>query len=387
MIPVVGTTPSVADGDPGSSVQATLQPRSIASLDGLRAVSIALVLYVHCARSASPSGAGPLFPELGTLGVRVFFVISGFLITSLLLGELRRTGKLSLRKFYYRRLLRIFPPYYFYLAAIFVLMSLGVVKLMDGDLGHALTYTVNYHRPRSWYVGHAWSLSVEEQFYLSWPAILAVAGPRRAGRLLVGYLVVAPLWRVLLPALIPGTAPAVGETFFTTGDSLAAGCLLALWRDDIGRWPAYSKWLLSPLSAILPLVLLVTDELHHWTKIYWLVGVTAENILIALIVDRAVRHPEFVTNRVLNWAPVRLVGVWSYSLYLWQQLFLDPEPHALIATFPANLLLTFGVAILSYYVIERPSLALRAAWEHRLFPRADLLVSPGNGTLGVKTGR
>jgi len=302
-----------------------------------------------------------------------------------LLGELRRTGKLSLRKFYYRRLLRIFPPYYFYLAAIFALMSLEVVKLMDGDLGHALTYTVNYHGPRSWYVGHAWSLSVEEQFYLSWPAILPW---RDLGARAVCWLDTS--WWRLSGAFSSPPHPGTHRRWARHSSPPAipwprgvSGALARRHRTPAGVLEVAPV----PLAAVLPLVLLVTDELHHWTKIYWLVGVTAENILIALIVDRAVRHPEFVTNRVLNWAPVRLVGVWSYSLYLWQQLFLDPEPHALIATFPANLLLTIGVSILSYYAIERPSLALRAAWERRLFPRADFLASPGNGTLRVKTGR
>src|SRR5687767_341370 len=137
----------------------TAEPGRIRSLDGLRAVAILLVLLAHLPHSlaAAPAWTERLAP-LGLLGVRVFFVISGFLISSLLFAELEKSGGISLKRFYFRRTLRIFPAFYVYIAAIAVAAALGYVVLLPNDVLAAVTYTTNYHRDRSWYLGHAWSL-------------------------------------------------------------------------------------------------------------------------------------------------------------------------------------------------------------------------------------
>src|SRR5687767_15042456 len=124
----------------------TAEPGRIRSLDGLRAVAILLVLLAHLPHSlaAAPAWTEHLMP-LGLLGVRVFFVISGFLISSLLFAELAKSGAISLRKFYFRRTLRIFPAFYVYVAAIAIAAALGLVVLRPYDLLAALTYTTNYH--------------------------------------------------------------------------------------------------------------------------------------------------------------------------------------------------------------------------------------------------
>lgn len=103
------------------------------------------------------------------LGVRIFFVISGYLITRLLLEEIRQFGNLSLPLFYARRALRILPAFLLFVAALVILNRLAVIKLPPGDLLLVLTYTVNFNTQGCWYSGHLWSLSVEEQFYLLWP--------------------------------------------------------------------------------------------------------------------------------------------------------------------------------------------------------------------------
>jgi peptidoglycan/LPS O-acetylase OafA/YrhL len=164
-------------------------------LDGLRAISISLVLLDHL-----PGCSGfPISLEqehawklsgVGTLGVGVFFVISGYLITTLLLRELTNRGGIDLGKFYFRRTLRIFPAYFALVGLVGGLAAAGVIQLLPGDLLHAVTYTMNYHSPRAWWLGHAWSLAVEEQFYLLWPAVLLLFGRERG---LYGALaVVAP---------------------------------------------------------------------------------------------------------------------------------------------------------------------------------------------------
>jgi peptidoglycan/LPS O-acetylase OafA/YrhL len=159
------------------------------SLDGLRAISIILVLLGH---AGGPRGFQRINLQIGDyahLGVVVFFVISGFLITSLLMHEYDTTRRISLRLFYARRTLRIFPASYFYLCVICLLSASNFIHLRGVDIWHAFTYTVNFFPGRSWQVGHLWSLSVEEQFYLLWPFAFAVSGPRKANR--VAWAVIA----------------------------------------------------------------------------------------------------------------------------------------------------------------------------------------------------
>src|SRR5688500_6337330 len=167
-----------ADMDAGASSM----PDRIPSLDGLRAISIVLVLFGHLAGTRGfpvPTSLGN-FLSTAELGVHIFFVISGFLITQLLLDELARKQRIAVGRFYLRRTLRIFPPYYVFIGAMVLAQVAGWIALAPQDPLRALTYTTNYDEARSWYVGHTWSLSVEEQFYLLWPAVLLLARTRRA---------------------------------------------------------------------------------------------------------------------------------------------------------------------------------------------------------------
>ena len=152
----------------------------LASLDGLRAVSIVLVVMEHLHRTNGfPQGGFDNFAgDYGRLGVTIFFVISGFLITTLLLREEDKAGRVSLWRFYARRALRIIPAFLMFMFAIVAAERLGWVQLNPGDLTASFTYTVNYKPDRSWDIGHLWSLSVEEQFYLLWPFTLVMLGRR-----------------------------------------------------------------------------------------------------------------------------------------------------------------------------------------------------------------
>jgi peptidoglycan/LPS O-acetylase OafA/YrhL len=127
----------------------------ILGLDGLRAFSISFVLigHVHGTRNFHLPSLLDSFLNavpLAAMGVRVFFVISGFLITSLLMDEERRSGTVNLPRFYFRRTLRIFPPYYLYIGTILFAQAATFLVVRPGDVWHALTYTTNYHRDRSW---------------------------------------------------------------------------------------------------------------------------------------------------------------------------------------------------------------------------------------------
>ena len=169
----------------------------IRSLDGLRALSIALVILGHLGgtRGFPLASAGSF---AGMLGVRVFFVISGYLITRLLLDEHERSGSIRLSGFYFKRIFRIFVPYYGFLAIIVCAARVGCVQLAPGDLGYALVYAGDHHLHAEWThgrwtLGHTWSLAVEEQFYLLWPVLLVMLGARRALFVAAATLVLAPM--------------------------------------------------------------------------------------------------------------------------------------------------------------------------------------------------
>src|SRR5262249_20748685 len=173
---------------------------------------VAVVLVAHVAGTAHAPNLSwtRIAGDVGNLGVRIFFVISGFLMTVLLEREFDRTGRISLSGFLQRRAFRILPSFFVYLGVVAVLSAAGVLAVQRRDLLMAATFTMNYHAPRSWYVGHLWSLSVEAQFYLSWAALRIAVG--RSGMLAVAVcaLAAAPAARVAIYVLAPEWRSAIG---------------------------------------------------------------------------------------------------------------------------------------------------------------------------------
>ena len=352
--------------------EAPALPRRVPALDGLRAVSIVLVVLAHAAPTAGFPPALTWLFTLQSLGVRIFFVISGFLITALLLKEREATGRISLRQFYVRRALRIFPAFYAYLAVIAVLAVAGRVILRPGDVAHALTYTMNYHFPAAWEVLHFWSLSVEEQFYLLWPPLLVLAGTRRAFRGAAAVIVLTPLIRIAMWYGWPVRDGTAGQ-FQMVADSLAVGCLLAGSYNWLGRQGWYMRLLTSRWFVLVPLVVVATNELH-WRPRTFLVAQTITHIAIGLCLDRCVRIRSRWTDGVLNWAPLRFVGTLSYSLYLWQEPFLN-KVETPLTSFPQNVVLAVACALASYYLVERPFLRLKDRLGERTRPSPEAIAA------------
>ena len=347
-------------------------PNRIASLDGLRAVSIALVLFSHLVGTdyfPLPVEVGRFF-GLGELGVRVFFVISGFLITNLLLQEMGKTGRIHLGKFYFRRTFRIFPPYYALILILIILSIPGWIGLTSLDALTALTYTANYYNERSWNIGHTWSLAVEEQFYLLWPAVLLLAGKRKGLIAAAALIVFCPLIRLLLWYLAPDARPGIGARFETVADSLAVGVVLAGIRPWLSQQSFYSRILNSRLIILAPVAVLLASALHDRPRLSFLFGFSLMNFGIALTLDWCVTNSEGRIGRFLNWRPIVFIGVMSYSIYLWQQLFLNRYSDSFVTKFPLNIVLVGLSALASYYVVERPSLRMRQKLETRLFGKA-----------------
>jgi peptidoglycan/LPS O-acetylase OafA/YrhL len=361
-------------GRPTTSPLAT--PERIPSLDGLRACSILVVLIAHLAGTHGfPTAVSTImhndYVDPGNLAVRVFFVISGYLITALLLAEQRRYGHISLSHFFLRRTFRIFPAYLLFLAVMAGASRIGGIELRPGDVAHALTYTMNYHADRSWYLGHMWTLSVEEQFYLVWPVLFVAVGVRRGIRAALLFVAASPFIRLGVWYLAPGSRDLIGNSFGTAGDAIAIGCLLAAYRDAL--WT--SAWVRAAVTSrwLVPLLLLVGVAIASRTRPGLLLGITVANIAIALGVERCVRRPEGGLGRLLNARPAVFVGTLSYSLYLWQQPFLNRGSDALLASFPLNICAAVAFAMLSYYLVEQPMLRVRVqverAWLRRRTPQ------------------
>lgn len=348
---------------------ATLTSRSIPSLDGLRAISIALVLSSH----SIPSVPLPLdrFPLLfvfqnGELGVAVFFVISGFLITRLLLKERQASGTNSLKRFYFRRFFRIFPPFYAYLAVLGVLWLAGMEPDRPMSFLRAATYSWNYYRAGgSWVLGHTWSLSLEEQFYLVWPVCLLLLGHKKSRGFAMGVILLSPLSRIVSYYLLPGLRGQLGAMLHTRLDTIMLGCLLALLFDDAELMGTTDRFLRPWILGIATFFVLI---LNPWLTIrfrgYYSLpfGVTLEGLGVAFVLLYVVRKPASMAGRFLNRPWIRHVGVISYSLYLWQQLFTAPGHH----WFPLNVLAAFTCAELSFWFVEQPSLRLRDRLETAL---------------------
>lgn len=336
----------------------------ISSLDGLRAISILLVIVGHSADSLNAPKFLVHFSHLGNLGVRCFFIISGFLITTLLLKEWEKTGRISMKGFYTRRALRIFPPSLAYIGIIAACYALGWLTLKPGDLAHALTYTMNYrYNPAHW-LRHLWSLSVEEQFYFLWPGLLWFAGKRRGMKVAWGVVLADPIIRGIMWFFFHASDSAMTKHFEAIADTLAVGCLLSMNFNRMGATLWYQRFQSSKFFWIIALSLALGGNALFVISpaSFYIIGQSITNLGIVLCIDWCIRNFDKGVGRLLNWRPVVHIGVLSYSLYLWQNAFLNPDWEAWPAALPVNVLLAFVLASASYHLVEQPVLKLR----HRL---------------------
>jgi len=321
-----------------------------------------MVIFAH-AVAFQPGGETVFpFPQIGWLGqsgVDVFFVISGFQITYLLLKEDQAKGTISLKNFYFRRFFRIFPPFYVYLAVVVILWIMGCVAENSRDIISAATYTWDYRRNgQNWLLGHTWSLSVEEQFYLLWPPCLLFLRKKSCTYLALGVILLSPVSRVLTYLLVPSWRGAEGIMFHTRLDTIMFGCALALlWKEE--RFNQWADKLLHPLlfvfSVIYIVILAPCLTARFEARYDWLIGYTMRGFLISIVLIYVVRKPISLPGRVLNLGFLRHVGIISYSLYLWQQMF--TERYSFL--FPLNVVAIVACAELSYLLVERPAFRLR----------------------------
>jgi peptidoglycan/LPS O-acetylase OafA/YrhL len=362
----MGTAPASAEPIRSTPVL----PRSahdIPSLDGLRALSIAIVILSHTkSLLPAPIASSGLFRYViggGLHGVQIFFVISGYLITTLLLREYNRTGSVSFKRFYARRALRIFPPFYVYFAVLAILWFIGVIPEHWPTYLASATYTFIYlPNPHGWYVEHAWSLSIEEQFYLLWPALLLFAHRRaKSISLAVAIIALMPIVRIALYLAVNNPERVLVTS--SSADTLMVGCLLAL----LGNQPAWQQAHRRFLNAFSAVVLLVAGfvlvpylSAKLTSGLPGILTIALGNTITALsiggILMYVIDNPQSAAGQFLNLRLIRHLGVISYSLYLWQQIFTgNPAPMH-----PYVYLCMLAAAELSFWLIEKPVMRLRA---------------------------
>jgi peptidoglycan/LPS O-acetylase OafA/YrhL len=331
-------------------------------LDGLRMVAVLLVVFYHFGFQWVPGGHGVL----------LFFVLSGFLITWLLLKEQARFGTISLRLFYLRRALRIFPAFFCFWFLWTAALVLSGKRILWGQAISAFFYVSNYYNailgdPNTGY-SHTWSLAIEEQFYLLWPlSLLALwRRPDRAPGILATCIGAVWIHRAVLQFGVGAGQQYFYSAFDTRADHLLVGCLLAVLLHR-GRLAWLWERLCTARMSVAVVGLLVTSV---WMSEEWgfayrdVVGFAIDPVLMAVLVVQAMAMRESPLWRWLNWSWVRYLGTISYSIYLYQQIVVDPLKRALAAD-PLIVQLTFTLGALvlvassSYYFVERPFLRLK----------------------------
>jgi peptidoglycan/LPS O-acetylase OafA/YrhL len=337
----------------------------IPTLDGWRGIAILLVLCEHAGQYGRFKNQ--MWTNLGSSGVDIFFVLSGFIITTRLIQERANHASIDLRAFYLRRAFRILPLVVIYLLALCLISRFAdLADFHWQEVVGSLFFFRNYQftaNPHGLYTTHFWSLSIEEHFYLGWPALLLWLGNRRALRFAIIGAAASALWRFYQCGqyaqfhIFPSARPALHALQTDARlDGLLLGSALALLLTNT-RVQAFILTNFQRESPIILLPAIVLNLLlvggHPSLTLYLLVGVTLAYTLVV---------KEGFMFRWLNLPPLVWVGEISYSLYIWQQLFLLHPPGHLplgrLSVFPLHIACAFAAAACSFYFMERPMIKL-----------------------------
>ena len=352
----------------------------IASLDGLRGISILMVFVAHI-------GFEKIVP--GGLGVTIFFFISGYLITNLLIDEYYKSGSVDLKLFYSRRMLRLYPPLLLMITLFTAIQFYIQQPVQKGQLFPALFYYENYYyfygNYRNTTVGILWSLAVEEHFYLVFPLIFLLLFKKPKVFLIsMIVLIFIPLALRFQGVRLYSSSADLSEAYcylltHTRFDSILFGCLASIILYS-KRTRIYESVLSSKLAFAVALLvqigcLVIRDPMFRNTLRYTLQGVSLF-ILIPAIVN--IKSYQWL-NQLLSAKPIVWVGRLSYSIYLMHMmavnylLFIKNNGHAALY-YLAVTAATVALASASYYTIEKPLGKLRK----KLRPKVVLQADPVN---------
>jgi peptidoglycan/LPS O-acetylase OafA/YrhL len=337
--------------------------RYMPQLDALRAFAVLAVMVHHFlpVDRYIPTD----FLTLGLLAVRLFFVLSGFLITGILLSYRSDEPGNALKRFYSRRVLRIFPIYYL---TLFIALALQVRSIQQGAFWH-LTYTSNFIAPfhPEWMgpASHFWTLAVEEQFYLVWPFIMLFVPRAYLTHVIVATIALAVIFRALVLYVLPIPMEAGGVFTFATLDSLGGGALLALFHYNEKLRPhlrGFMKLCLVAGTAILAACTFCYVYRIGFRPLYTFLCLGVSLVFMVLI-EKTSRGFSGKAKFLLEHPVVLYTGKISYGLYVYHNFMLAivlyslsktaaPADYSRIA--PLSFIATFAAAMLSWHLIEKP---------------------------------
>jgi len=354
------SAPTVAVSRPfPESLTSGLKLKYLPALDGLRAIAAFLVVFYHAGSELIPGG----------LGVLAFFVLSGFLITWLLLEEHERYGAVSLKLFYTRRTLRIFPAFYAYWFLVVGLMVWSRNIHWPQAIA-SFFYVNNYYQalfgdPNTG-LSHTWSLGIEEQFYLFWPAFFIVlqrVSREKGLRILLRCIAVVWIYRWILHFVVRVNQGYIYEAFDARMDHLLCGCALAfaLRTGSFSRlWNRLGSSVLFSLATVGALIVSVALAHRFGAGYRNAVGFVVDPVLVALLIPQLIMLRATPVWAWLNWPAIRYLGRISYSVYLYQQITPSVASHVFdegsLAFIALNAMLVIVAATCSYYFVERPFL-------------------------------
>ena len=306
------------------------------------------------------------------MGVRFFFVISGFLITWLMLREFSTRGSVNLTNFYIRRGFRILPVYIIYILACVIFGAVSGRQLDGAHLLAVVTFTGNY-LTLSGPIDHLWSLAVEEQFYLIWPVTCVFGGllarPKAALGVLCATCVFCPVFR--------GVQYIVGKdthflfhhfSFLATADEIAIGCAasLLLWRRaDLWRFLCERQALVMTIGLMIFFALRPLSAIPGSLLISVPLGPTFQAVGFTLVLLATIAVSHSTVGRFLNWRPVAWIGILSYSIYIWHGLWSPAHagwvPGLSFVNNTQGLWMAASLltAVISYYAFEKPFINLK----------------------------
>jgi len=352
------------------------QGQRISSLDGWRAVAILLVLGDHMLYTNNfPKATLPWWGAAfqGSLGVRIFFVLSGYLITTLLFNEAGRNGRIDLKSFFTRRALRLLPVYYTFIITIAALSLFSLYSDSVSSWIGAATLTRNILGRGDSATVHFWSLAVEQQFYLLWPPIIALfsfwKNRTTALLFLLAIALSCPFIRTL--AYQPFSSPHLWQRFLGPNsiimhtDSLAIGCAGALLLPSMKTFISTNARILLPGCVLAIIGIAQLQAVTFVGSVTRSITLTLQAVSIMIAIYTSVT-PSSPGHSFLNSSLMRWLGRLSYSLYVWHILFVGHFVGAKLGTsflydwrwwfIPALL-----VSIVSFYCVEMPALRLKTA--------------------------
>lgn len=353
------------------SFQSSFEAKQIQSLDGIRAISCLFVILGHFSYLYSEYFIqlfGPLVGPAITYsignqytGVTFFFVLSGFLITNILIDEYRLNGEVSYRIFFLKRLFRIFPAYYFYFFTIVIFLYYSkIVPYSNQDLIAAITYTYNYYSDLNpWFMGHFWSLAVEEQFYLIWPLLFIFTYKKFGIKVPIVIILISPLIRILTYYFFEESRGRISIMTHTRFDCLLFGCALAFcFKNNMFEKfnIIISRFKLHLISAFHILFFSRLLQMKFQGKYVMTIGYSLDAFAMCILIVYLVMNRNAIT-RFLNLPIFVHIGTLSYSLYLWH------IPFAWTGLGTNNLVpRIIGIyfcALFSFLFIEKPFMNLR----------------------------